>query len=50
MEQQIKGSNYSEVVYHIEPNHTLISTIVKSNTSTALRPPSHLDISTSLKF
>lgn len=45
MEQQIQGSNYSEVVYRTEPNPTLISTIVKSSTSTALRPSSHLDTS-----
>ena len=45
MDQQIKGkdsvANYSNIVYHIEPNPTLISMIVKSGTSIALRLSSH---------
>lgn len=41
MDQQIKGkdsvANYSKVVYHTEPNPTLINMIVKSGTSMALK-------------
>lgn len=51
MVHQIKGNdsvaNYSKVVYHNAPSPTLISTIVKSGTSMALRLSSHHYISIS---
>lgn len=52
MDHQINGNdsvaNYSKVVYDIEPNPPLISTIVKSGTSMALRLSSHHYISISI--